>query len=451
MEELKKKPEFMLAKDYDNSLLNWEPINMSNVKGLLDLPTPEHQTLEEYSKSFKMNKDIYEDLARLNEPKEATVGEKMKAGIDRLALDVKNTPATIKNAMYRNFDGLSFPNANAEEAWQITKANTYALQDLRQRQAEKEQREGTADSWIASLTEGIGQSALFGLTSALSPTGGLALMSAKEMADTQQEWAYQAYEKGEELKGTDILAADAVGLINGWLENALGVERLGRQIVTRTMLGRFAKTVGKTAVEEGAEEFVQAGVSSLFGSITGNDNRTFGEMLSDATTQAVFGAIVGGTLGSGGYFLGRRRMMTNLSKAGFTEEEAKQITDEIIDTGKSAVIEELRARNELTEGYGEAYDKLAQRIEEAFRKVGWEEKNPDKDLREFAKLSAKTIVAPAIAFSNETKMPMNEFLDLLKIETDGNVFYMRTPDINNVEAIAKQVKENKEEIKRLRK
>lgn len=450
MEELKKKPEFMLAKDYDNSLLNWEPINMSNVKGLLDLPTPEHQTLEEYSKSFKMNKDIYEDLARLNEPKEATVGEKMKAGIDRLVLDIKNTPETIKNAMYRHSDGLSFPNANAEEAWQITKANTYALQDLRQRQAEKEQREGTSGSWLATLIEAGGQSALFGLTSALSPIGGLALMSAKEMADTQQEWAYQAYERGEELKGTDILAADAVGLINGWLENKLGVERLGRQIVTRTMLGRFTKTVGKTAIEEGAEEAAQSAVSSLFGTITGNDNRTLGEKVFDAAGQAVFGAVVGGIVGSGGYYLGRRRMMAQLSEAGFTEEESKQITDEIIDTGKSAIVEELRARNELTEGYGEAYDKLAGSIKNALDFAGWQERFPDRDIDEFAKANAKTLVAPAIKFSNIYQIPMMDILDLMKIRVEDNVFYLDMPNIDNPQEIAKQVKENKEEIKSLK-
>lgn len=450
MEELKKKPEFMLAKDYDNSTLNWEPISMSNVKGLLNLPTPEYQTLEEYSKSFKMNKEIFEDLSRLTEPKEATTGEKVKAGFDRLALDVKNTPATIKNAMYRNFDGLSFPNANAEEAWQITKANTYALQDLRQRQAEEEEREGTADSWIASITEGIGQSALFGLTSALSPLGGLALMSAKEMADTQQEWAYQAYEKGENLTSTDILAAVGVGLINGWLENALGVERLGRQIVTRTMLGRFAKTVGKTAIEEGAEEFAQAGVSSLFGTITGNDNRTLGEKVFDAAGQAVFGAVVGGIVGSGGYFLGRKRMMTQLSQAGFTEEEAKEITDEIIDTGKSAIVEELRARNELTEGYGEAYDKLAGSIKNALNFAGWQERYSDRDIDEFAKANAKTLVAPAIKFSNEYQIPLTDVLDLMKVRAEDNVFYLDMPNIDNPQEIAKQVKENKEEITALK-
>lgn len=450
MEELQKKPEFMLAKDYDNSTLNWEPISMSNVKGLLNLPTPEYQTLEEYSKSFKMNKEIFEDLSRLTEPKEATTGEKIKAGFDRLALDVKNTPETIRNAMYRHFDGLSFPNASAEEAWQITKANTYALQDLRQRQAEKEEREGTSDSWIASITEGIGQSALFGLTSALSPLGGLALMSAKEMADTQQEWAYQAYEKGEELKGTDILAADAVGLINGWLENALGVERLGRQIVTRTMLGRFAKTVGKTAIEEGAEEAAQSAVSSLFGTITGNDNRTLGEKVFDAAGQAVFGAVVGGIVGSGGYYLGRRRMMAQLSEAGFTEEESKQITDEIIDTGKSAIIEELRARNELAEGYGEAYDKLAGSIKNALDFAGWQERFPDRDIDEFAKANAKTLVAPAIKFSNIYQIPMMDILDLMKIRVEDNVFYLDMPNIDNPQEIAKQVKENKEEIKSLK-
>lgn len=450
MEELQKKPEFMLAKDYDNSTLNWEPINMSNVKGLLNLPTPEYQTLEEYSKSFKMNKEIFEDLSRLTEPKEATTGEKIKAGFDRLALDVKNTPATIRNAMYRNFDGLSFPNASAEEAWQITKANTYALQDLRQRQAEKEEREGTSDSWIASITEGIGQSALFGLTSALSPLGGLALMSAKEMAETQQEWAYQAYEKGENLTSTDILAADGVGLINGWLENALGVERLGRQIVTRTMLGRFAKTVGKTAIEEGAEEAAQAAVSSLFGTITGNDNRTLGEKVFDAAEQAVFGAVVGGIVGSGGYYLGRRRMMAQLSEAGFTEEESKQITDEIIDTGKSAIVEELRARNELTEGYGEAYDKLAGSIKNALDFAGWQERFPDRDIDEFAKANAKTLVAPAIKFSNIYQIPMMDILDLMKIRVEDNVFYLDMPNIDNPQEIAKQVKENKEEIKSLK-
>lgn len=450
MEELKKKPEFMLAKDYDNSTLNWEPINMSNVKGLLNLPTPEYQTLEEYSKSFKMNKEIFEDLSRLTEPKEATTGEKIKAGFDRLALDVKNTPATIRNAMYRHFDGLSFPNASAEEAWQITKANTYALQDLRQRQAEKEEREGTSDSWIASITEGVGQSVLFGITSALSPLGGLALMSAKEMAETQQEWAYQAYEKGENLTSTDILAADGVGLINGWLENALGVERLGRQIVTRTMLGRFAKTVGKTAIEEGAEEAAQAAVSSLFGTITGNDNRTLGEKVFDAAGQAVFGAVVGGIAGSGGYYLGRRRMMTQLSQAGFTEEEAKEITDEIIDTGKSAIVEELRARNQLTEGYGEAYDKLAGSIKNALDFAGWQERFPDRDIDEFAKANAKTLVAPAIKFSNIYQIPMMDILDLMKIRVEDNVFYLDMPNIDNPQEIAKQVKENKEEIEALK-
>ena len=449
MEELAKKPEFLLSSDLDTKYKDWNLGDLSNASNIVNLPQPKMKDMSEIARSYRINKDLIEKIKNSDTPPETNFFQDIGAGLEDIWTTVKTTPDEILNNITRHYANYYFPDATAKEALEVAKANSNVIRAIKEETARKHEREGTAGI-TEELTATIGNAGLLALISYFSPAAGAGLMTAVEGSSIQEDWAQRAYEKGEDLKNTDLLASDAVGAVNGVIEQTLGLGRLAQKIATKTLAGRAVKNIGLTALGEGAEEGLQETTGYLTGLLTDNEGRTFDEFATDALTATLFGAVAGGALGSGGYYIGRKSLIGKLNNYGFTQEESASIADELIDTGKSELMKEIMYRNQLTESQGEAYDILAQNVKDGLLKAGWETKYPDKDLDTFAKLNAKTMVAPAISLSNISHMPIMDFLDLMKIRTDGNVFYIDMPNVDDPKAIAEQVKKNKEEIKALK-
>lgn len=323
-----------------------------------------------------------------------------------------------------------------------------------------------------ALTAGIGGgAALFGLSSAQAAAELEAGLVEKYVSESGDEYlrGYTATDKA-----LDTAAAAAYGVFSGAVESVFGVERLAEGVllahavrrapayarrqwmraatgeitkaqakrnITGALLGRQAITgmVGE-AIEEGIQS-VGEDLAMLARGYT--EDLSMDEIGKKALVAALYGAVLGGAGGTGLYYLNRRTIINKVNKwqesnkLKLSERETVAIADELLDTGRARVVDEINTRAEVLNGYGRAIDIMAGRIEQQIRSQGWT--RSDEDLKKYSQAVAKTLTLPAILSANRAGVPLSEFLKLANLRVVNNVLYM--DPINNADDVQNMIKE----------
>lgn len=268
----------------------------------------------------------------------------------------------------------------------------------------------------------------------------------------------EGYTKEERIK--DLGIAGSYAVFNGITETMLGVERLATGALGRystiEALSRLARAQGKlgksvalkalrragmTALEEGTEEFIQS-----FGEDIANAIAGYGEELGSvegfkkALTSAIYGAIIGGTMGWGLYRYNRKSIVDKINKwnnergAGLDEGQMAEVADQIIEDGKTQMLDEIATRIEIKNQYGPAFDAIKSRIKEQLEATGtvpWTD--PNKTLDQFAEENARMISIPALYAENVWGIPMSTFIDVAKLTTVPGYPYLMFEPITSIE------------------
>jgi len=474
MNEIEKQKYFTLTDAVNTSVISTSR-DIRDIKPIKDIEAPKYKTLTDAVRGFRFNQEIIDDIQKsLTEVPEATTGQKIKAGAESWYLGLKQAPESVRNLIYRHFQGMEYPNATTRQALAIAEASAIRMNNERSLLQMRQTEEGTADSVIANLTSGalsVGEFALMGLA-----TGGLgyALMGAQEAGDLSQEFVskdiesgkiYEAGYKGQSLK--EVIAADTYGAVAGWIEKGLGVEQsiseawlsLAKQGAKSATKKSVGEAIVKGSIGEGLEEFLQGEASWATGKIIGKEDKDFYEGFQDSLISGVYGAILGGAFGGAStglengvarYYQARQDMASLLMNKGLEQKEAVQIADNTLTNAVDFITKELEGRNSLQTYFGEEWNKLVDGVEQAYISQGWEQRFPDRNVREFAEMNAKAMVAPVIELSNRTHMPLNQLLDLTRFRSNQNALFIDLPNMDDPKALRIEIKNRKAEIKRLR-
>lgn len=316
------------------------------------------------------------------------------------------------------------------------------------REAESVRRaESIHDPFTAGISNGIGSMiylALVGATTrsplAVGAIAGTseAYSAREEMVDSyvrEQGSAKDVSKKLGEFNGKAI----AYGAFAGAVEMSIGVERLAAGAVRRyTKLdalsrlarqqGKYgksaaikaAKELGTTGAEEAGEEFLQSIGQDI--STQGFTEAFTDENFKKALTQAMYGGIIGGPSGAAFYYVGRKMTIDKVNEwnkennIGLTEQQVVNVADEIIDNGTHQMADEIATRAELQLHYGQAFETVKQKIKDVITGTGtipWTDET--KTIDEYADTVAKTITLPMILQANKAKLPLSEFLDVVKM------------------------------------
>ena len=282
----------------------------------------------------------------------------------------------------------------------------------------------------------------------------------------------------KEKRAEDLGIAGAYGVFNGLTESMLGVERLAAGALGRystlDALARLARMEGKltksgvlnavrrlamSGIEEGSEEFIQSLGEDLSKAIAGYaEELGSDESFKKAAVAAMYGSIIGGGMGWGLYRFNRKTLADKIEKwnqdkkAGLNDKQVMEIADNIIDSGKSMMLDEIATRVEIRNQYGQAFDTVKARVKEIIEGTGttpWTDKN--KTVDEYADAAARTITIPMILQANKANMPLSEFLDVVKMHvitaSDGYTPILQLEPIDNVDDLKAMLAEQNTIIK----
>lgn len=361
----------------------------------------------------------------------------------------------IDAAIFRAFNGYIFPDMTEDEAVRLIDSTTSYVANQQNLQNLIIQSEGGADSVGRKLGSGAAQVISLGVVGLM--TGGVGigtLAGIQEFADMSQEMAEKAMaENGGTLRGYDN-REDAIysalhGVVSGWIETRLGVENLFTSSAKKHIASRLGAQILKSGVSEGAEEFLQEGSKYLFENMAGRNDRTFGEFMKDAVTNAVYGAILGGTFGGLMYPVNKLRVEKALKAQGLSDVEAKAVARDMINTAKNSILQEVDTRAQLREHYGEQWTGLKNKIVTALENAGWRETNPNIDLEKYAADNADDIVRPLFRFSNKFGIDTRDLIQLSDIDVIDNAIYLKPINLGSPEVIVSNISQKKEQVKRL--
>lgn len=323
-----------------------------------------------------------------------------------------------------------------------------------------------------ALTAGVGGgAALFGLSSAQAAADLEAGLVDKYVSESGDEYlrGYTATDKA-----LDTAAAVGYGVFSGAVESVFGVERLAEGVLLahavrrapayarrqwmRAATGEITKAqakrnitgalLGRQAITGMVGEAIEEGIQSVGEDLTMlargyTEDLSMDEIGKKALVAALYGAVLGGAGGTGLYYLNRRTIINKVNKwqesnkLKLSERETVAIADELLDTGRARVVDEINTRAEVLNGYGRAIDIVAGRIEQQIRSQGWT--RSDEDLKKYSQAVAKTLTLPAILSANRAGVPLSEFLKLANLRVVNNVLYM--DPINNADDVQNMIKE----------
>ena len=435
-------------------------------------PSPREWTMtaQEIARSVKINPiEALTTKAQREGPEKYNWLETVGKGIaDAMITGVQDIDESIN---VRNME-FSSPDMTQDEAERLMQDALYTRHFLRQtRQADtaekiKYKKWYDFSNAVGSAIKYAGLGIITGSPAAIGAIAGLESAAGME-ADLVDRYIentgdIEGYTKEERTK--DLGIAGAYGVFNGITETMLGVERLATGALGRystiEALSRLARAQGKlgksvalkalrragmTALEEGTEEFIQS-----FGEDVANAIAGYGEDLGStegfkkALTSAIYGAIIGGTMGWGLYRYNRKSIVDKINKwnnergAGLDEGAIAEVADQIIEDGKTQMLDEIATRVEIKNQYGQAYDTIKERIGELIDATGttpWTDQNKSKE--EYIEAAARTITLPAIIASNQYGIPLSEFIDVANLEVlnagDGKTPVLMFAPIRNIE------------------
>ncbi len=417
-----------------------------------NLNVSNQMTMEEAVKNQGINDRIISDIKNNLKP-ETSVLESIGAGVSSAARAIKNTiPDALDSLtiMSKNVDWF-YPNMTEEER------DNMALEIALTRKANKsfeamESHYNETDNWItmgsAAIAQFLGQMSL----NALVPGLGSLQMGVQTASDTALDYAVDVMEKeGYNMRKAGNWKDNAITLANGavqaFIEHKLGAERLVNGAFNRAMTGTL-RAGATTAFSEGAEEFTQEWAGYLFNTLAGHEDRTVGQVLSDALTGAVVGGLIGGTAGATAYKLNTSNIAKVLrEKFGYEPKLADAMAQDMVDTTKSSATEEMTIQAQFKYHYGENYNNFVNKVKTLLKEAGWERRNPGKDLNAFAQLNADTLISPFINMANMSNMPAKDFFDIANMEVIGNQVVLNTQRFDNPNEVRRRIKEVEAQIK----
>lgn len=417
----------------------------------LSNPTPRDWTMsaQDIARSIKINPiEALTTKYQREGPENLNWLETVGAGIwDSIKTGVQDIDESAKVA------GISYtsPNMTQDEAERLMQDALYTRHFLRQARqadtAEKIKYKKTYDfsNAVGSAIKYAGLGFVTGSPAAIGAIAGLESAAGME-ADLVDRYIeatgdIEGYTKDDRAK--DLGIAGAYGVFTGITESMLGVERLatgalGRYStleamsrlarmegkLTKSGLLKAARRLGMSAIEEGSEEFVQSIGEDLANAIAGyGEELGTDESFKKAVTSAIYGAIIGGGMGWGLYRYNRKSIVDKINrwnterKAGLNEYQITEVADQILDDGKTQMLDEIATRVEIRNQYGQAFDTVKQRIKEIVEATGttpWTDQN--KTIDEYVQTVAETVTLPAIIQANRAGLPLSEFLDIANMQ-----------------------------------
>ncbi len=426
-------------------------------------PTDKYLPLSQAYKTLTLKKDIIE---RALKPTDKGFFEKVGAGIFLGSRAAADLPDNLKAGVVRAFSGHIYPNMTEDEAVALMDAHTRALKTDRDLRALWTNLEGYDDSHVVNLAsaatsalivQGIGVGVgLATMNPALAKLTTGVVGGAMAAGEASQEYAEDYYVKNNYTMrgykgGTDALYALAHGSISGLIESQLGVENVLSNALKSTGLKAGWKGIARAGLAaaggEAAEEALQEGSSYLFGSLQGAEDRTFGEFLQDALTNAVYGGIVGGVFGSGVHYTARSKMIKRLKESGYSEDEATKITDKMINDAQQTALKEIATSTSLRANVGEAFDSLVDKIETALNAADFQDTHTGLSVHEYAVVNASDIASQVIRQARSANVPTADILDLAQIEVVDNAIWLKPQELGTAQDINKRVKDLDKQIR----
>ena len=365
------------------------------------------------------------------------------------------------------------PNMTREEASRLLQDAEYTSHFLRgKKEADsaktlKHQFSYELGNAIGSMIELVGVGFTTGAPGVMAVAGSQARSSVEEtLVDTFVEKTGGIEGSTEEQKSKETLLANAYGVFTGITEMLLGVEKLAAGAIngatkanalsrlarmqgnlTKSALIKYGTQLGKSAVGEGAEEFIQSlGEDAVIALAGYADTLTTDEVLKKAFTSAMYGALIGGPVGMGLYRYNRKTIIDRIKKwseeneLGLEEGQVVNIADSMLDDSRSTIVDEIATRAEIKNQYGKAYETLKARIGEQIDATGttpWTDQNKSRE--EYIDAVAMTVALPAVVQANRAGLPLSEFLDTANIQVINNVLYFEpVTDINQLQTMLEQ-------------
>lgn len=429
-----------------------DPILPSQMTNAQKIPSEHEISMTEALRQYRITQSTIDQ--RIKGPETHFWGNIGK-GVKDFGGEVKAFPDKFNAAVYRAFNGHWFPDMTEDQAVRLMEASTQLASHDSQMRNLVASYEGADDSIVRPFFSGAAQVLSYGIVGALTGGVGIGLLAGvQEGVDISQEMAETYMQENENslqgYKGSeDALFAAAHGAISGFIETRFGVERLFTNAIKKTGIRKIGEYALRSAAGEGTEEFLQEGSKYLFENMAGRNNRTFGEFMKDAITNAAYGAALGGAFGGAMYYPNVRRIKKALKAQGYTEEQAAILAPEMVNEAKNAVLQEVDDRAQIREHYGEQWTNIKTKIVTALENAGWRESNPNIDLEKYAEDNADDIVRPLFRFSNKFGIDTRDLIQLSDIDVIDNAIYLRPNDLGTPEAIANRIKEKQAQVKRL--
>ncbi len=434
----------------------FDPVLPSQLNTAEKTPSKHTMSMDDALKTYRLKMDSIEGLTRIANGDITThFWGNLAKGAGDFIQEMKMQPAKFDGMVYRAFNGHVWPNMTEDEAVRLMDSATSYVANQERLRNIIVQSQGGADSLVRPLGSGALQVLSLGVVGLMTGGAGIgALAGLQEASDISQEFAEKAMdENGGTLRGydnrEDALYAALHGIISGYIETKLGVENLFTGAAKNTFASRLGTQILKSAAGEGAEEFLQEGSKFLFENMAGKNNRTGGEFLKDALTNAVYGAILGGAFSIPMYQVNKLRINKALRAQGFTDVEADEMTNDMIDNAKKSILQEVDTRSQLREHYGEQWTGLKNKVIIALENAGWKETHPEIDLEKYAADNADDIVRPLFNMSNKFGIDTRDLLQLADIDVIDNAIYLKPMNLGSAEVIANRIREKKEQVKRL--
>ena len=434
----------------------FDPVLPSQLNTAEKAPSKHTISMDKALKTYRLKMDSIEGLTRIANGDITThFWGNLAKGAGDFIQEMKMQPAKFDGMVYRAFNGHVWPNMTEDEAVRLMDSATSYVANQERLRNLIVQSQGGADSLVRPLGSGALQVLSLGIVGLMTGGAGIgALAGLQEASDISQEFAEKAMEEnGGTLRGydnrEDALYAALHGIISGYIETQLGVENLFTGAAKNTFASRLGTQILKSAAGEGVEEFLQESSKFLFENMAGKNNRTGGEFLKDALTNAVYGAILGGAFSIPMYQVNKLRINKALRAQGFTDVEADAITNDMIDNAKKSILQEVDTRSQLREHYGEQWTGLKNKVITALENAGWKETHPEIDLEKYAADNADDIVRPLFNMSNKFGIDTRDLLQLADIDVIDNAIYLKPMNLGSAEVIANRIREKKEQVKRL--
>lgn len=428
-------------------------------------PTKLDLDLSDISRRFAVSGQTIKDWSE--RPEDSFFTRQWKgavAGVARTGQQIGNLPQEFKNLNYR----YSFANASPEMAEKLMEMGLRRQIARGEARAYHEHYEGTDDSIAANISGAFASALGYGAVAAVAGLAGGPVASSvavgvlsgvQATVETAEQYAEKYAQKTGDFALKDYdKTADAIalgyGAVSGFIESSLGVESQVANLFKRTTRRTLARAVGGFA-EEGVEEGLQEFLGGVAGKIAGYEDRDWNQITKDSLESAVYGAIVGGTLGGSLYYVHRNRLARQFQKLGFDTSDARKLSDALIDDTMDKTTREAFTVESMQNKIGEPYNALVNKIETALNNAGWKEKitDPDtgitRDVKEYANIVASDLSMQVLNQAQINKIPANAVLNLADIDVVDNIVSLKPLAMGNSQQIQATIDQKKAQIKEI--